>query len=127
MTTIRISSIAAKLGLVYHSGLHSTIDPYYASSAAYYFLALKLIYMIPSNKWDMGLLLDVIAGLSEIYRKQMCRSQDSDIWNTGVKAMRHIEATLQDPATTKLLTKQDNRKCKDVRIHINFCLDMTTE
>ena len=83
--------------------------------------------MIPCNKWDMSLLLDIIAGISEIYRKQMSRSKDRDIWNTGVTAMKHIEATLQDPANTKFLTHQDNRKCKAIRIHMNYCLGMTAE
>ncbi|CAI2201335.1 17087_t:CDS:1, partial [Funneliformis geosporum] len=61
-TTLGSACAAAKLGLVYHGGLNSTVNPDYASAAAYYFLALKLIYMIPNNKWDMSLLLDVIAG-----------------------------------------------------------------
>ncbi|CAG8536920.1 11485_t:CDS:1 [Funneliformis caledonium] len=126
-TTLGSACAAAKLGLVYHGGLNSTVNPDYASAAAYYFLALKLIYMIPNNKWDMSLLLDVIAGLSEIYRKQMCRTEDIDIWNTGIKAMRHIESTLSDPSMTKFFTHRDNQKCKAARIHMNFCLAMTAE
>jgi hypothetical protein len=127
-TTLGSACAAAKLALVYHSGnSNSDVNPDYANAAAYYFLALKLIYMIPCEKWDMTMLLEVIAGLSEIYRKQISRRRDSDIWNTGVRAMLHIDSTLKDPATTRHLEHEDYRRCKAIRIHINYCLAMTAE
>jgi len=128
-TTLGSACAAAKLGLVYHGGggVNSNVNPDYPSAAAYYLLALKLIYMIPSDKWDMSLLLEVIAGLSEIFRKQMNRKRDNDIWMTGIRAMKHIEITLQDPAVTKKLRQRDLQKCKAIRIHINYCLGMTAE
>ncbi|CAB5096683.1 hypothetical protein RhiirA5_351544 [Rhizophagus irregularis] len=125
-TTLGSACAAAKLGLVYRGGV-SDVNPDYPSSAAYYLLALKLIYMIPNEKWDVSLLLEVIAGLSEIFRNQMHRKKDNDIWMTGIRAMRHIESTLQDPAVIKKLRQSDFQKCRAIRIHINYCLAMTAE
>ncbi|GBC01969.1 hypothetical protein RclHR1_00440035 [Rhizophagus clarus] len=125
-TTLGSACAAAKLGLVYRGGV-SDVNPDYASSAAYYLLALKLIYMIPNEKWDMSLLLEVIAGLSEIFRNKMQKRKDDDIWMSGIRAMRHIESTLQDPNVTKKFKQGDLQRCKAIRIHINYCLAMTAE
>uniref|UniRef100_A0A1D1Y412 Cytokine receptor-like factor 3 n=1 Tax=Anthurium amnicola TaxID=1678845 RepID=A0A1D1Y412_9ARAE len=127
-TTLGSACAAAKLGLVYHGGsTDAGVNPDYPSAAAYYLLALKLIYMIPNDKWDMSLLLEVIAGLSEIFRKQMHRKRDGDIWMSGIRAMNHIEDTLRDPSSTKNLKQRELQKCKAIRIHINYCRGLTSE
>nr|CAG8492767.1 8706_t:CDS:2 [Entrophospora candida] len=129
---------AGKLGVIYHGGLNGTISADHITASAYYFLALKLINTIPSNRWDMNLLLEVIGGISEIYRFQMDRSKEFDIWQTGVKAMRRIDQTLQDPifclyqkqqqshVHSYLPTTKDDHenKIKAIRIHINYCLGL---
>jgi hypothetical protein len=125
-TTLGSACAAAKLGLVYRGGV-SDMNPDYPSSAAYYLLALKLIYMIPSEKWDMGLLLETIAGLSEIFRNRLQKKRDDDIWMSGIRAMKHIESTLQDPAVIKKLKQGDLQKCRAIKIHINYCLALTAE
>ncbi|RHZ61253.1 hypothetical protein Glove_349g107 [Diversispora epigaea] len=121
------ATAAAKLGIIYHGGINDIIPPDYASAAVYYLFALKLIYMIPCNKWDMSLILDVISGLSELYRFQMNRKRDCDIWNHGTKAMKHIDQTLQDPLATKFLSHKDIQKRRAIRIHIAYCLGLTAE
>ncbi|CAG8459622.1 11738_t:CDS:1 [Diversispora eburnea] len=121
------ATAAAKLGIIYHGGINDTIPPDYASAAVYYLFALKLIYMIPCNKWDMSLVLDVIAGLSELYRFQMNRKRDCDIWNHGIKAMKHIDQALQDPLATKFLSHKEIQKRRAIRIHIAYCLGLTAE
>ncbi|RIA99053.1 hypothetical protein C1645_748386 [Glomus cerebriforme] len=126
-TTLGSACAAAKLGLVYHGGIRSTVEPDYSSAAAYYLLALKLIYMIPSDKWDLGLLLEVIAGLSEIYRKKMRRDEDNDIWMSGIRAMRHVENSLQDPAMIRNFKHRELQKSKAIRVHMNYCFGLTSE
>ncbi|CAG8486120.1 13514_t:CDS:1 [Acaulospora morrowiae] len=126
-TQLGCASAAAKLGVIYHGGIDASISPDYESASVYYFLALKLIYMIPCDKWDMSLLLDVIAALSEMYRFRMNRQRDSDIWNQGIKSMKTISQTLQDPVCTKFLTHRDIQKCRAIRIHIDYCLGLTAE
>ncbi|CAG8803862.1 35708_t:CDS:1, partial [Racocetra persica] len=58
---------AAKLALVHHTGLKSVVLQDYAIACSYYFCALKFLYIMPSNQWEMELLLSIIAGLSDIY------------------------------------------------------------
>ncbi|CAH1759272.1 12166_t:CDS:2 [Entrophospora sp. SA101] len=137
----RSAHAAGKLGVIYHGGLNRTISADHITASAYYFLALKLINTIPSNRWDMNLLLEVIGGISEIYRFQMDRSKEFDIWQTGVKAMRRIDQTLQDPifclyqkqqqshVHSYLSTTKDDyeNKIKAIHIDINYCLGLMYE
>ncbi|CAG8673843.1 6226_t:CDS:2 [Dentiscutata heterogama] len=118
---------AAKLGVVHHTGLMSIVPQDYAIACAYYFSALKFIYMISCNQWEMKLLLDIIAGLSDIYRFHMNRERDREIWDSGINAMEHIHQILQDPLCTKFLTHQDIQKRRAVRVHITYVLGLTAE
>ncbi|CAG8770919.1 24505_t:CDS:2 [Cetraspora pellucida] len=127
--TVQLGSAkaAAKLALVHHTGLKSIVTQDYAIACAYYFNALKFLYIMPSNQWEMELLLSIIAGLSDIYRFSMNRTRDKEIWDSGVKAMEHIYQILQDPMSTKFLTHEDIQKGRAVRIHITYVLGLTYE
>ena len=86
-TILGSSYSAAKLGYINLRGLYGTVEPDYASSAAYFFIALKFIKMTPSTKWDTILVLKVIEGLTEIYRFHFNRQRDLLIWNHGIEMM----------------------------------------
>ncbi|CAG8561679.1 16331_t:CDS:2, partial [Acaulospora colombiana] len=120
-TQLGSACAAAKLGDVYNRGLNFIIVPDYAAAAAYYFLSLKLIMMIPYASWDMTLLLDVAIGLTELYQSRLSNECDEDIISHGVKIMRNIDEKLQDPHFIRILTHQDVQKRRAIRIHMNFC------
>ncbi|RHZ83258.1 hypothetical protein Glove_99g162 [Diversispora epigaea] len=124
-TQLGSACAAAKLGVVYSRGLDSTISPDYASAAAYYFLSLKLITLIPNTSWDITLLLDVVIGLTDLYRSKLDSRYDEDIINHGVKLMRLIDDRLQDLYFIRILNYKDVQQRRAIRIHINFCIALT--
>ncbi|RIA90543.1 hypothetical protein C1645_769803 [Glomus cerebriforme] len=115
---------AAKLGYNNLQGLNSTLKPNYALSAAYYLIALKFIKTIPNKEWDVNLILEVIEGLTELYRFHFNHQRDLLIWNHGIKMMKFIENTLKDP---NVLMDKEIQKIKALKIHITFCLALTAE
>ncbi|CAI2180175.1 5775_t:CDS:1 [Funneliformis geosporum] len=121
------SQSAAKLGHINLRGLNATIVPDYATSAAYYFIALKFIKISSHTKWELDLLHEVIEGLTELYRFYFNRRRDLLIWNYGIKVMKSIDKALKDPLFSKTLTDEEVRKNKSIRIHITFCLALTAE
>ncbi|CAG8511252.1 4068_t:CDS:2 [Acaulospora morrowiae] len=120
-TQLGSASAAAKLGLVYSRGIDSAIAPDYASAASYYFLSLKLVLMIPYNSWDITLLLEVVAGLTELYQSKLNNENDKDIISHGVKLMHNVDDKLQDPYFIRTLTHQEVQKRRAIRIHMNYC------
>ncbi|CAG8710551.1 1354_t:CDS:1, partial [Racocetra fulgida] len=72
---------AARLGSIYSQGLNATIAQDFATSAAYFFLALKLIMMIPSTSysWDLLLVLEIVIGLTDLYRQKLNHRSETDI------------------------------------------------
>ncbi|CAG8439312.1 13743_t:CDS:1 [Funneliformis caledonium] len=121
------SRSAAKLGHINLRGLNATIVPDYATSAAYYFIALKFIKMSSYTKWDIDLLHEVIEGLTELYRFYFNRRRDLLFWNHGIEVMKSIKTVLKDPLFSNTATDEEVRKIKSLRIHIIFCLALTAE
>ncbi|CAG8733094.1 2902_t:CDS:1, partial [Dentiscutata heterogama] len=121
---------AAKLGSIYSQGLNATIAQDFATSAAYYFLALKLIMMIPCTSyysWDLSLVLDVVIGLTDLYRRELNHHNeaDTDIIECGVKIMRSIDDRLRNPFFIRILDHNDVQLQRAIRIHVNFCFAIT--
>ncbi|CAG8484592.1 16656_t:CDS:1 [Cetraspora pellucida] len=124
-TQLGSAMAAARLGSIYSQGLNATIAQDFATSAAYYFLALKLIMMIPSTSysWDLLLVLEIVIGLTDLYRQKLNhRSEtDIDIINCGVKIMRNIDDKLRNPFFIRVLDYNDTQLQRAIRIHVNFC------
>ncbi|CAG8657288.1 45221_t:CDS:1 [Gigaspora margarita] len=129
-TQLGSAKAAAKLGTIYSQGLNATIAQDFATSAAYYFLALKLIMMIPCTScyiWDLSLVLDIVVGLTDLYRRELNHHNeaDTDIIDCGVKIMRCIDDKLRDPFFIRVLDHNDVQLQRAIRIHVNFCFAIT--
>jgi hypothetical protein len=114
---------ATRLGYINLRGFNSAQIPNYALSAAYYFIALKFIMAIPNLEWDVNLILEIIEGLTQLYRFHFIYQHDLLIWNHGIKVMKFIDNNLRDIT----LTSKEIQKIKALKIHIAFCLAFTAE
>ncbi|CAG8466962.1 11259_t:CDS:2 [Diversispora eburnea] len=74
---------------------------------------------------DITLLLDVVIGLTDLYRSKLNNRYDEDIINHGVKLMRLIDDRLQDLYFIRILNYKDVQQRRAIRIHINFCIALT--
>ncbi|CAG8466941.1 11258_t:CDS:2 [Diversispora eburnea] len=115
----------AKLGLLYLEG-YKSIQSDYRVSAGYFSIALKLILLIPPKLWNFCHLLEIIAGLSELYRFHLVYQRDYHIWFHGIKLMKKIETIFQDPNFIKL-THEENQKRRAIRIHMTYCFALNLQ
>jgi len=127
LATFGSTHSASKLGYINLRGLNATLEPDYASSAAYYLIALKFIKMTPNTKWDTGLILEVVEGLTEVYRFHSNLQRDLLIWDHGIKMMKFVDSVLEDSLFLKDSDLREFRQIKAIRIHIAYCLALTAE
>ncbi|CAG8694355.1 5523_t:CDS:1 [Funneliformis mosseae] len=129
---------AAKLGSLYLHGLQGSsaskassfkdiILPNYELSARNYFLALKLINLINYTLWDMNLILEVFIGITELYRYQLDRESDFELWDDGITILKQFDSTLNESQFIRFQTHENNQIRKACRVHILFNLANTKE
>ncbi|CAI2171126.1 5038_t:CDS:1 [Funneliformis geosporum] len=129
---------AAKLGSIYLHGLQNSSASKTSSfkdiissdcelSAQNYFLALKLINLINYTLWDMNLILEVIIGITELYRYQLDRESDFELWDDGITILKQFDSTLNESQFIRFQTHENNQLRKALRVHILFNLANTKE
>jgi hypothetical protein len=131
---------AARLGFIYLNGLHDSstdintstsfkyvIKPDYELSANYYFLALKIINLIVYTLWDMKLLLEVVAAVTELYRYKFDRKRDIELWDNGLEMLKLFDTNLNESQLVKFQTHENNQIRNAIRIHILFIFALTHE
>ncbi|RHZ83259.1 hypothetical protein Glove_99g163 [Diversispora epigaea] len=115
----------AKLGLLFLEG-YKSIQSNYLVSAGYFSISLKLMLLIPPKLWNFSHLLEIIAGLSELYQFHFVYQHDYHVWLHGIKLMKKIDTIFQDPNFIKL-THEENQKRRAIRIHITYCFALNSQ
>ncbi|CAB4374529.1 unnamed protein product [Rhizophagus irregularis] len=121
---------ASQLGSVYASvklgSIYSSIFSDYNTASVYYFIALKFTLMIPHSSWDIDLILETVYALTKLYNNLLSDPNNLDILNHGIKLMIEIDKNLQDPYIIRIFSYNQNQKRRASRIHINYCLAITS-